>query len=98
LVDGAPSISIFGEKISVRAKVTTLGGFSAHACQSDLLKWFAPLAASRPQIILTHGEDGPRKKLSGVIQERFGLRSQLPSQGDIVEMNAPVIASGALAG
>ena len=98
LVDGAQSISIFGERISVRAKIDTLGGFSAHAGQSDLLKWFAPLASSRPQIILTHGEDGPRKKLSAAIQERFGLRSQLPSQGDIVEMAAQIIASEALTG
>ena len=97
LVDAAKSVSIFGEKISVRAKVNTLGGFSAHAGQSDLLKWFTPLAASRPQIILTHGEDAPRKKLSATIQERFGLRSQLPSQGNIVEISAPFVASQAVA-
>jgi len=97
LVDGAKSVSIFGEKISVRAKVNTLGGFSAHADQSDLLKWFTPLAASRPQIILTHGEDVPRKKLSAAIQERFGLRSQLPSQGNIVEISAPLITPQAVA-
>ena len=97
LVEGARSVSIFGEKISVRAKANTLGGFSAHAGQSDLLKWFAPLAASRPQIILTHGEDAPRQKLSAAIKERFGLQPQLPSQGAIVESSAPVAASQALA-
>jgi len=59
--------------------------------------WFTPLAASRPQIIITHGEDAPRRKLSAAIQERFGLQSQLPSQGNIVEISAPVIASQALA-
>src|SRR5262249_10026428 len=57
LVEHAKSVSIFGEKVFVRASISTLGGFSAHAGRSDLLKWFAPLAASRPQIILTHGED-----------------------------------------
>jgi len=97
LVQGAKSVSIYGEKVSVRAKVNTLGGFSAHAGQSDLLKWFAPLAASRPQVIITHGEDAPRNKLSAAIQERFGLRSQLPSQGSIVEISSPVVASQALA-
>ncbi|HEV2172678.1 MAG TPA: MBL fold metallo-hydrolase, partial [Nitrospira sp.] len=97
LVQGAKSVSIYGEKMSVRAKVNTLGGFSAHAGQTDLLKWFAPLAASRPQVIITHGEDAPRNKLSAAIQERFGLRSQLPSQGNIVDISAPVLASQALA-
>jgi len=97
LVQGAKSVSIYGEKISVRAKVITLGGFSAHAGQSDLLKWFAPLAAARPQVIITHGEDAPRNKLSTAIQERFGLRSQLPSQGQIVEISSSIVASQALA-
>jgi len=92
LIEGSESVSIFGEKVSVRAKVNTLGGFSAHAGRSDLLKWFAPLAASRPQIIITHGEDAPRQKLSAVIRERFGLGSQLPSQGNIVEISAPVVS------
>jgi metallo-beta-lactamase family protein len=94
---GAKSVSIYGEKMSVRAKVNTLGGFSAHAAKSDRLKWFTPLAASRPQIIITHGEDTPRKKLSATIQERFGLRSQLPCQGNVVDIAAPVIATQALA-
>ena len=97
LVQGAKSVSIYGEKMSVRAKVNTLGGFSAHAGQNDLLKWFAPLAASRPQVIITHGEDAPRNKLSAAIQERFGLQSQLPSQGNIIEISAPIMTSQAVA-
>lgn len=97
LIERAQSVSIFGERISVRAKVNTLGGFSAHAGQSDLLKWFSPLAASRPKIILTHGEDAPHKKMRAAIEDRFGLPSQLPSQGNIVEISESVIASQALA-
>ena len=85
LVEGAKSVSLYGEQVSVRATVHTLNGFSAHAGQSDLLKWFAPLAASKPRVIITHGEDAPRKALHAQIQRRFGLSPQLPSQGQIVE-------------
>ena len=85
LVEGAKSVSLYGEQISVRASVHTLNGFSAHAGQSDLLKWFAPLAASKPRVIITHGEDAPRKALHAQIQRRFGLSPHLPSQGHIVE-------------
>ena len=49
--------------------------------QSDLLKWFTPLAPARPQVVITHGDDEPRKKLVAAIQRQFGLLSQLPSQG-----------------
>jgi metallo-beta-lactamase family protein len=85
LVEGAKSVSIYGEKVSVRALVHTLGGFSAHAGQSDLIKRFSPLATSKPRVIITHGEDNPRKNLSTIIQRRFRLLPQLPSQGEVIE-------------
>ena len=97
LVERAKSVSIFGEKIFVHAKVNTLGGFSAHAGQSDLLKWIVPLAPSRPRIIITHGEDAPRKTLGSIIHQRFGLHSQLLSQGNTIEISEPVIAPHTLA-
>jgi predicted metal-dependent RNase len=34
-----------------------MGGLSGHAGQDDLVRWFDSLAASRPRVILTHGED-----------------------------------------
>jgi metallo-beta-lactamase family protein len=88
LVEGAKSVSIFGEKIVVRAKVHTLNGFSAHAGQSDLLKWFSSLAGSRPRVVLTHGEDIPREALARQIRQRFGLVPELPRQGDVLEIAA----------
>ena len=43
LVDGAKEVKIFGETIAVKAQIHTLNGFSAHAGQTELLKWFKPL-------------------------------------------------------
>jgi metallo-beta-lactamase family protein len=39
IVDGAKQVKLFGEMVSVKAKVFTIGGFSAHADQNDLLEW-----------------------------------------------------------
>jgi metallo-beta-lactamase family protein len=86
LVDGKPYVSIFGERIRVAAQIATLGGYSAHAGQSDLLRWVAPVAAGRPQIILTHGEDRARQPLARLISERFGLQPVLPQLGDGVDV------------
>jgi metallo-beta-lactamase family protein len=86
LVEGAKSVPLHGEQVTVRATVHTLNGFSAHAGQSDLLKWFVPLAASKPRVILTHGEDVPRKALRAQIQRRFGLSPHLPSQSEVAEI------------
>ena len=86
LVDGAKEVSIYGEKIAVRASVHTMGGFSAHAGQSDLLNWFASVAPSRPRTILTHGEDKARNELSELIEAKHGIKSECPQLGDCIEI------------
>jgi metallo-beta-lactamase family protein len=86
LVDGAKQIRIFGEKIMVRASVHNLGGFSAHAGQSDLLNWLAPMAHCRPQVFLTHGEDRGREPLAASIERRFRIKPKLPRLRDTIEL------------
>ena len=86
LIEGAPHIKLFGEKIAVKAKVHTLGGFSAHAGQTDLLTWFGNLAPSQPRVVLTHGEDGPRRELAHQLQQRFQLPSLLPNLEETIEL------------
>jgi len=86
LVDGAKKVTIFGESVAVKARIHTLGGFSAHAGQTDLLAWFAPLAPVRPRVVLTHGENGPRTTLAGLIAARYGLTPALPAIGETIEL------------
>ncbi len=86
LVDGKKIVSIFGEKIAVKAQVHTLGGFSAHAGQTDLLGWFSAIAPSRPRVVLTHGENEPREMLAQKIQQRFKLKPQLPELNEAIEL------------
>src|SRR5262245_30100000 len=86
LVDGHEVVPIFGERIPVQAQVHTLNGFSGHADQNDLLKWFSTLAPAKPKVILTHGEDRGRSALAKLIQQKFKLSPSLPKQGDVVEL------------
>jgi len=88
LVDGAKSVRIFREEVRVGGKVHTLGGFSAHAGQSGLLKWAEPFRASKPRVFLTHGEDGPRAKLRDQLAGQLGLTASLPAYGDEVELTS----------
>jgi len=55
IVDGAASVKIFGEEIPVNASVHTIGGFSAHADQSELLAWHAKIDNPKTTF-LVHGE------------------------------------------
>ncbi len=86
LADGADTVRIWGDAIKVNATVYQMGGLSAHAGQSDLLAWFDVVAASRPRVVLTHGEKRQRKALARLIEERYGLTAKLPFQGNYVEI------------
>ncbi|HEY9503773.1 MAG TPA: MBL fold metallo-hydrolase [Pyrinomonadaceae bacterium] len=86
LVDGAKSVMIFGQEVPVRAAVHTMGGFSAHAGQNDLLDWLSVVAPSRPRTIITHGEDRARQVFSDLITSRFGLKAERPKLGDVIEI------------
>jgi metallo-beta-lactamase family protein len=86
LVDGEKDVKIFGEKIAVKATIHTLGGFSAHAGQNDLMRWFDVIAPSKPRVVLTHGEDDQRAALARIIQQRYRLPSKLPKMGDVIEI------------
>ncbi len=86
LVDGAKHVKIYGEKVAVKAAVRTLGGFSAHAGQTDLLGWVGAIAPSSPVMVLTHGEDPQRRALAQRIKQQYQLKTLLPMQGDTIEM------------
>jgi metallo-beta-lactamase family protein len=86
LVEGQKVVSIFGERIPVQATVHTLNGFSGHADQGELLKWFSTLASAKPRVFLTHGEDQGRGALAKLIQQRFKLTAGLPRQGEVIEV------------
>jgi metallo-beta-lactamase family protein len=86
LVEGAKEVIIFGEKIAVKARIHTLGGFSAHAGQTDLMHWFSIIAPSKPRVVLVHGEDDQRAALARLIQQRYRLPSKLPAMGETIEL------------
>lgn len=86
LVEKQAVVRIFGDEKRLRAQVHTLSGFSAHAGQTDLLKWFAALAPSKPMVVITHGEDNQREILASLIKEKHQLNALLPEIGDVIKL------------
>lgn len=84
LVDGARRVRILGEEIAVQAQIHTLGGFSAHAGQTELLTWVTPLVTSGAQIVCVHGEADKRAALAARLQDRAPHPIRLPLPGDCV--------------
>jgi metallo-beta-lactamase family protein len=87
IVDGAKWVTIFGQKIAVRAKVFTIGGLSAHADQRDLLAWVAPFAEkTKPKVFVVHGEPMACQALAAEIKKRYGLDVFAPRFREVLEL------------
>ncbi len=64
IIDGAEEVRVFQEKIEVNAEIYTIGGFSAHADQQELLKWHAQTGTPE-RTFLIHGEIEAMQTLAG---------------------------------
>ncbi|MBL9030684.1 MAG: MBL fold metallo-hydrolase [Phycisphaerae bacterium] len=86
LVDHAPEVRIHGQTVPVRARIHTLGGFSAHAGQSQLIDWARALNPSPTRAILTHGEPKARDALHARLKREIGLDAARPVLGETIEL------------
>jgi metallo-beta-lactamase family protein len=91
IVDGAPEVTIFRERVAVRAKVFTIGGFSAHADQRDLLEWVSHFE-SEPGVFVVHGEVSASQALADKIVQSFGLNVRIPKWKERLLLKPRVIA------
>jgi metallo-beta-lactamase family protein len=66
IIDGATSVRIFREEIPVRAKIHTIGGFSAHGDCDELLAWWR--ATGNPaRTVLVHGDPEAMQAFAGLL-------------------------------
>lgn len=77
LVDGVKHIKLYGEDYVVKAKIETLGGFSAHAGQSELIEWISQYD-NDPRILLVHGEAESLNALSQKLWDEKGIKTEIP--------------------
>jgi len=85
IVDGAKEINILGDRVAVRARVFTIGGFSAHADQRELLEWLG-LFKNRPEVFIVHGEEASALEFERKVQETLGFATKVPAMGDTFEI------------
>ena len=67
LINGAKEVRIFGDEIRVRASTHTIGGFSAHADQDDLLEWVGHTGNAK--IYMVHGETDVMSEFERVLND-----------------------------
>ncbi|MCK9368990.1 MBL fold metallo-hydrolase [Candidatus Dojkabacteria bacterium] len=79
LIDGAPQVKIRGKMYDVRAKIHTLGGFSAHADRDDLVYWLRSFGHSPQKVFIMHGEASICEEFSAHIRNELNLETHIPN-------------------
>ena len=85
LVEGEKKVRIFGEEIAVKAQIHTLGGFSAHAGQQQLLNWAAHFSSPRPSLFLVHGENDSLLAFRSLLDRKLNWQASIPKHGESQE-------------
>jgi metallo-beta-lactamase family protein len=86
LVDGRESVRIHGSELDVVMRVHTLGGFSAHGDQADLLRWYEGVGGRAP-VWLVHGENSASAGLREALLER-GIEVEIAERGLRLDLGA----------
>jgi metallo-beta-lactamase family protein len=86
LVDGAKKLSLLGEPIAVKAHIHTLGGFSAHAGQKELVEWAGRFKTPRPRLYLVHGELDAMQALRDKIRTDLGWDGIIPQPAETIDL------------
>ncbi|MBE5812600.1 MAG: MBL fold metallo-hydrolase [Clostridiales bacterium] len=85
LIDGEKQVRLFGEDISVNARIEYIEGFSGHADQTALLNWFDNIKHKPSNVFIVHGEEESQEVFAEKIKER-GVNVVIPNRGDVFEI------------
>lgn len=84
ILEGAESVTIFGETVPVRCRKYVINGYSAHADQPQLLKWIQPLRLGLTKVFVVQGEEEESQGLAQKIRDEFAVAADIPRPGETV--------------
>jgi len=93
---GAREVRIHSDLVPVRARIRSLGNYSAHADDGELRAWIKERLPAHGAIFLTHGEDEERKALREEVMRDDGLGGDqviLPQLDDAFELRPSGISA-----
>jgi metallo-beta-lactamase family protein len=85
LIDGVSPVRVYGDQLVVRAGIVHLSGFSAHADQSELLRWLDPLRSKGVRVHIVHAEPGSAAAFATLLNER-GFVARAAERGTTVSI------------
>ena len=88
LEDGEREVYIDERTIPVRARITRISGFSAHADQEGLSSWYGAVPhKGGGTTFVTHGDDDARDVYARLLRDRFRCKTVIPQLDDSVTLS-----------
>lgn len=87
IIDGALKVKVLGEEIAVKANIHTLGGFSAHADQGELLRWLGNFTNPGLKVFIVHGEEEASLEFVKAIERTYWLEAKAPEWLQTIELS-----------
>ena len=87
IVNGAKTVTIFGEEIAVNARIEYIEGYSGHADQEWLMNFVYSFISKPKHIFLVHGEEESQEVLKNKILEETGIGVSIPEYGETYELD-----------
>jgi len=86
LLDGAKMVKILGADVLVRARITQISGYSAHADQKHLLEWIEPMRISLKKLFIVQGEQESAEALAQKVRDMYAIETAVPASGNSFEL------------
>ncbi len=87
ILEGAESVKLFGEEITIRSEIRFLDGKSGHADKGCLLNWMDAFEKKPHTVFVNHGEDGVMQSFADCLKNQHGFGNVLtPYSGTVYDL------------
>lgn len=86
LIEGAESVKLFGENITVNARIESIKGISGHADRTGLLNWLKKFEKKPDRVIVVHGEDTVTDTFAESVENEIGCPAFAPYSGGCIDL------------
>ncbi len=86
LLEGAPTVRLFGHEVDVRARVERLDMLSAHADYEEMMRWLSNFKSAPRKTFIVHGEPPAQLALQDRIHKELGWQTEIPHQGQSFDL------------
>ena len=86
LLEGARHVKLFGEDISVRAKIVNFKGLSSHADRDHLLEWVEHFSPTPKQVFVVHGDSEVTELFAHDLNQR-GIPAHAPLYEEVYDLS-----------